>query len=101
MKTRKLKTGDIVRSFDFDCKDLTGERACYVIGIILDADVPSQKEYTYSCYRIKVTSAVWDGRNVKVQPGTIIFAPMNGTEKEDGTVTDFVELHEDMEVISE
>ena len=75
-----LKTGDLVRSFDFrygdgDGDDIEGERACYVEGLIEGIDTDG-----FECHRyiIRVTRRVFAGEVRDIGPGERVYPPING-----------------------
>lgn len=87
MVCTSIRIGDRVRSFDFDRKDITGERACFVEGVVEDFD------YLDGCrrYVIRVQVSVFGGKEEKKRVGTTVYPPVNGTPTMLGDVTDFVE----------
>ncbi len=92
-----IQVGDRVRSFDFAKsfddgaqfgRDLEGERACYVEGIVQDIlEVEGCQRY-----RILVDRDVFGGKEEDRRLGRWVSPPINGTLKSFGGVTDFVEL---------
>ena len=92
-----IQVGDRVRSFDFAesfddgaqfGRDLEGERACYVEGVVLDL---ADREGC-SRYEIHVDRDVFGGEESDRRVGRIVYPPVNGTSKSFGGVCDFVEL---------
>ena len=79
--------GDRVRSFDFDCHDLEGERACYMEGQITGVD---QFEGCWR-YKIEVRRSIFRGQEMSDFP-SVIFPPINGTPTWTGRVTGGVEV---------
>ena len=81
-----ITVGTKVRSFDFDGRDLEGERACYAEGKV----VGFEKLEGCERYVIEVTRRVFGGdeddRRGKIYP------PVNGTPTWMGRVTDGVEV---------
>lgn len=87
-----VKVGDRVRSFDFECRALTGPSACYVEGEVLA--IGDHFCRGYDQYHIKVDKQVFAGRETAVGQGLVgemvyppvngvrgLFGPMNGVEK--------------------
>jgi hypothetical protein len=76
-KSNNPMVGSKVRSFDFESRDLDGERACYVEGEVVEVGVVLE-----GCqrYRIRVDKRVFGG---KVLTGPRVekevFPPVNGT----------------------
>ena len=87
MVCTSIKVGDKVRSFDFQSKDLTGERACFVEGTVENCPVLE------GCHRyaIRVETSVFGGKEDKRRVGSVVYPPINGTPSLFGGVTDFVE----------
>lgn len=73
----KISVNDKVRSFDFGCRDLTGERACYMEGVV--TKVMADGEWDYPAYEIEVKRMVSGGKERTEFPDTI-YPPINGTE---------------------
>jgi len=92
-ETTTINPGDRVRSFDFDSRDITGERACYVEGVVVavlpDALCP---ETMPMVYEIKVDRQVVGGREADHAVGKTVYPPVNGVPKLFGGVTDGVEV---------
>jgi hypothetical protein len=86
MKIQTITEGQRVRSFDFDGRDLEGERACYVEGTVMGFD------NIQGCdrYVIKVSKRVFGGEEVTPEDDTFI-PPVNGTPTWMGGVTNCVE----------
>ena len=86
----EITTGTKVRSFDFaqfgSGRDLTGDRACYVEGIVQGID----SAVGYDRYIIKVTRDVFGGQDMDRRVGETVYPPVNGTLAISG-VTDYVE----------
>lgn len=87
----EIKVGDHVRSFDFALgpvsnKDLTGEHACYVEGVVEDI------EFFRGCerYKIRVTRRVFGGID-REDKEDYVYPPVNGTSMVLGGVTNCVE----------
>ena len=90
-KTRsnlQITVDDKVRSFDFENRDLTGERACYVEGTVIGF------EDWADCtrYAIKADRRVWGGKEIKDDIGHTFYPPINGTRTWLNRLTDYVEL---------
>jgi hypothetical protein len=71
--------GDTVLSFDFPDRSLTGERACYAVGMIegVGRDFPVM-EKTCDRYAIRVLRRVFGGDECGVESGELIYPPVNG-----------------------
>jgi hypothetical protein len=89
---QKIQVGDKVRSFDFAepgeswGRDLEGDRACYVEGVVVGfADWPDCKRY-----QIRVDRRVFGGKEKPIRDPEV-FPPVNGTPSTMGGVTDGVE----------
>ena len=70
-----LNVGERVRSFDFDSRELKGESACYIEGII---------EKVNGVYKIKVERQVFAGEEISGAGslvGKYVFPPINGSRK--------------------
>ena len=92
-----IEIGNQVRSFDFALtlddgaqlgRDLEGERACYVEGVV-ESFIELE-----GCqrYKIRVDRDVFGGEESDRRVGNMIYPPVNGTPKLLGRVTDYVEL---------
>jgi hypothetical protein len=101
MSANEITVGSEVRSFDFDSRDLEGERASYVEGHVVTFLEPGQffapspgpeAACFHDCarYVIKVTRRVGGGRELPDGP-TYVFPPVNGIPKLFGGVTNGVE----------
>ena len=83
-----IEVGDKVRSFDFDyCRDLTGERACYVEGYVVGIEPHGGCDR----YVIAVDRAVFGGEEREVWPKKV-YPPVNGTRKLMGGTCSGVEV---------
>ena len=91
---REIKVGDRVRTFDFEGRDLAGDRACYQEGMVLGIgrfDFPDCDRY-----QIFVTRRIWAGAPEELAgsdpvDSRLIYPPVNGTPKMfRGRVTDGV-----------
>ena len=84
-----IQVGDRVRSFDFRCHDLEGERACYIEGRLV-----AIQEHQYECnrYMIRVDRKVFAGEELEVELGTYVYPPINGAPTLFGRTTDYVEV---------
>ena len=78
----EIKAGDRVRSFDFEGRDLTGERACYQEGMVLGI---GRFEFP-DCdrYQIFVQRRIWAGAPEELSgsdpvDSRLIYPPVNGT----------------------
>jgi hypothetical protein len=87
-----IQVGNRVRSFDFVQgdfgRDLEGERACYVEGIVEGF----KKLEGCERYVIRVERKVWAGEEVEDPYRGCVYPPVNGTAKLFGGVCDNVEL---------
>ena len=92
-----IQVGDKVRSFDFAeafddgeqfGRDLEGERACYVEGVV-EAFVDRE-----GCprYEIRVELDVFGGEESDRRVGNLVYPPVNGTPRLFGGACDNVEL---------
>lgn len=81
-----IKVGDLVRSYDFEVREVEGPNACYVEGIV-------EGFVTDGCrrYEIRVTRTVWCGAEVDFGRDRF-YPPVNGTPTSLGRVTDGVVL---------
>ena len=73
--------GDRVRSFDFECHDLEGERACYMEGQVVGLE---QVEGCWR-YKIEVRKSIFRGMDMTDFP-SVIYPPVNGTPRLFGDV---------------
>lgn len=90
---RTIVVGSRVRSFDFPTttRDLEGDRACFVEGI-----VEGVERHSFDCprYVLRATRRVFTGKEKPV-PDELFFPPLNGTPMAwAGRVTDGVEVIE-------
>ena len=66
-----VKTGDVIRSYDF--KPMLGRDDCYVEGMVIEATV----EQGYLAYKIRVTKDSWnEGDDETGRFGKVIFVPV-------------------------
>jgi len=84
----EILPGDLVRSFDFESRDLDGSRACYIEGIV--EGIEEDGGNGYPAYRIRVSRRVIGGKETPFEGR--VYPPVNGTERLFGGVTDFVTL---------
>ncbi len=83
-----IQVGSKVRSFDFDyCRDLAGERACYVEGEVVGIEPHNGCDR----YVIVVERAIFAGSERDAWPKKV-YPPVNGTPKLMGGTTNSVEL---------
>ena len=84
-----VKVGTRVRGYDFDNRNLVGDRASYIEGVIESIGVFSE-----GCdrYAIRVDRDVFGGKESKARVGQLVFPPLNGTPSLFGGVTNFVEV---------
>lgn len=88
----EITVGTKVRSFDFECHDLTGERACFVEGTVVGFAEKDGCER----YAIHIERAIFGGK--KAKPHTShIYPPKNGTSKLFGGECNGVEVVESAE----
>ena len=98
----EITIGSRVRSFDFaDAyendngetvvigRDVEGERACYVEGVVTAVQRGS---YGMEQYVIEVTRDMFGGSESDRRVGNVVYPPVNGTPKMLGGVTDYVDL---------
>jgi hypothetical protein len=97
MNAVDIKVGDKVRSFDFDNRDLTGDRAAYVTGTVVDILEPGETFYRTgaafadcSRYVIRVVSRTRRGAAKHIADREYVYPPVNGTPTWIGRVTDGV-----------
>jgi hypothetical protein len=82
-----ITTGDRVRSFDFDSRDLTGDRACYIEGVVTHMrELNACQHYAIRCDR-----RVFAGKETSHGVGETMLPPANGTPTWLGNVTNYVE----------
>lgn len=90
----EIKIGDLVRSFDFEGRDVTGERACYCEGVVVGIGRFGFPDCDR--YKVAVERVVWCGADEALDPNADDghrYPPVNGTPTMfRGTVTDGVEL---------
>ena len=88
--TEEIKVGSKVRSFDFEGRELEGERACYMEGLVT-AIVEHE-----GCLRyvVRVERIVFGGKELTNSPGLggKIYPPVNHTPTIFGRPTGGVEL---------
>ena len=82
-----ITVGDRVRSFHFDGRDLTGDRACYVEGVVVG--FTDERLHGCSRYVIEVDREIFGGEVVTGGPEKV-HPPVNGTPKLFGGVSDNV-----------
>lgn len=90
----EIRVGAKVRSFDFAGRQLTGERACYVEGRVVEIGTPPHEVCVCDKhYHIVVDRRVWGGVANPTDGfiGQTVYPPTNGTEGLFGP-TDGVEL---------
>lgn len=83
----EITIGSRVRSFDFRHRDITGDRACFIEGVVVDI---LKEENNYDRYLIKVHRQVFGGVEKSDYPLTVT-PPVNGTITMFGDTTNFVE----------
>lgn len=71
-----IKVGDRVRSFDFDDRDLEGERACYVEGRVEEIVESGWCQR----YAIRVERRVFGGEEIAEGYEDMVYPPVNGTK---------------------
>jgi hypothetical protein len=79
MTTATIEVGNRVRSFDFEDRGLTGERACYVEGTVVE--IGNFPEFP-DCprYKIQVERHVFGGEEL-AEHEDFVFPPVNGTPR--------------------
>ena len=88
-KVEKIKVGDKVRSFDFDCKELDTINSCFVEGIVESIEghpMGGGGEYL----KFKISRKVFGGKERTETLGEFNWVPQNGQETWLGKVTDNV-----------
>lgn len=94
----EIKVGDRVRSFDFEGRELEGERACYREGVVIGIGRFGFPDCDR--YKIFVDRVVWAGEEDVLSDndpvaGRVIYPPVNGVPMVfRGRVTDGVHLLE-------
>lgn len=94
----EIKVGDRVRSFDFEGRELEGERACYREGVVIGIGRFGFPDCDR--YKIFVERVVWAGEEEGLSDndpvaGRVIYPPVNGVRMVfRGRVTDGVHLLE-------
>ena len=88
-----IKVGDRVRSFDFGSREVVGETACFVEGVVRNITNPDVDTMFRDCarYEIRVDRRVFGGVEMEVVGG-LVYPPTNGTPSTFGDVTNYVEL---------
>jgi len=97
MTTTIINIGDRVRSFDFGSREVEGETACFVEGVVRNITHPSVDSNFRDCphYEIRVDRRVLAGEEIDgAIIGGLVYPPVNGTPSTFGGVTDSVELVE-------
>ena len=88
--------GQRVRSFDFDGRDLTGDRACYVEGVVEGITDPLTDRHFSDCprYKIRVDRVIWQGQKQSPRGAgpSESYPPINGTPRLFGDETSGVEV---------
>lgn len=89
MENTEIKVGDKVRSFDFPVhnKEIEGEEACYVEGIVEDIGRFIDWQ-PCDMYKIKCTKKVFTGKEIDHEE--YYYVPVNGTGRTGGGVCDGV-----------
>ena len=71
-----IEIGDYVRVYDYDCRDLKGDNACFTEGLVIgfedDGNVDRGR------YVVMADRDMWGGKNQHVRVGTKVFPPANG-----------------------
>tara|TARA_Y100000310_G_C20610288_1_gene777652 strand:+ start:534 stop:806 length:273 start_codon:yes stop_codon:yes gene_type:complete len=88
-----IQVGDRVRSFDFDSREVVGETACFVEGVVQNITNPAIDTMFRDCahYEIRVERRVFGGVEMEVVGG-LVYPPVNGIPSTFGNVTNYVEL---------
>ena len=90
-----IKVGDRVRSFDFGSREVEGETACFVEGVVRNITNPSVDSNFRDCshYEIRVDRRVLAGEEINgAIIGGLVYPPVNGTPSTFGGITDYVKL---------
>jgi|TARA_B100000035_G_scaffold270098_1_gene244278 hypothetical protein len=91
MEIIKVKVGDKVRSFDFHYRDIDGENACYVEGIVESIEghpIGGGGKYA----KFKITRKIFGGEEREETLGEYNWAPQNGQEDWTGKLTNHMEV---------
>ena len=84
-----VQVGNLVRSFDFESRDLEGDRACYVEGFVIGlVEMEGCMRYHIVVERRVFGGKVLTGPNVEKE----VFPPVNGTASWLGRPIDVVEV---------
>ena len=84
-----IKIGDKVRSFDFpENRDIEGPEAFFAEGVVEGFKTLVGSSYTR--FDIRVTRAVWEGKEVPTEEDRRIAPPLNGLPTKFGRITDGV-----------
>jgi hypothetical protein len=92
----EIKAGMIVRSFDFENRDLEGEHACYIDGTvtaILPVGHHLNPQPSCDAYQIHISRRIFGGKNIadnQLNVGVYVYPPVNGTRSILGGVTNGV-----------
>ena len=76
MGTDIISVGDRVRVFDYDCRDLSGENACFTEGTVVD--FIDDGNFYNGRYVVMVDRDMWGGNEMDVRVGGRVFPPVNG-----------------------
>jgi hypothetical protein len=90
-----IKVGDRVRSFDFGSREVEGEAACFVEGVVRNITNPAIDTMFRDCahYEIRVDRRVLAGEEINgAIIGGLVYPPVNGTPSTFSGITDYVEL---------
>ena len=71
-----VEVGDYVRAYDYGCRDLTGNNACFVEGKVVD--IIDDGDVVNGRYVVLVEKDVWTGKAMDVRVGSRVFPPRNG-----------------------
>ena len=88
-KVQKIKVGDKVRSFDFDCKELDTINSCFVEGVVENIEghpMSGDGEYL----KFKISRKIFGGKEIPQTIGDYNWVPQNGQMTWLGKVTDNV-----------
>lgn len=94
---REPEIGDAVRSFDFISRDLEGEKACYVEGVIEDIGNLPEGVEVCGCpnhYHIRVSRQVFQGEEINDLVGDLVYPKINGEKGLFGEKSNGVEVIE-------
>ena len=86
---RPIRLGTRVRSFDFEGRELEGDRASFIEGIVVGVE---QSSFDCDRYAVHVTRRVGGGAELPLPESLTVFPPLNGTGTALGGVCDGVRV---------